>query len=155
MSKRTPYQDRTDLEKLRSQWKKLSGLASRREASAAVVRAATAAEIAANFAIRREFASRSSFDSAFVDSLLKWANGIAGKIEKLLIPLHEGRKSYANVKRLKSLAAALNSKRNAIVHQGEFCNPTDVDTMLVKARDFIETLVHLYEPTFSLDKEAL
>jgi hypothetical protein len=45
---KTPYDDRDDLEKLRSQWKKIDGILERRkEWSAAIVRAATAAEIAA------------------------------------------------------------------------------------------------------------
>jgi hypothetical protein len=43
-----PYDERSDLEKLRSQWTKLSGLHLRDEPSAAIVRCATAAEIAAN-----------------------------------------------------------------------------------------------------------
>ena len=45
MSKKE-YKDRTDLEKIQSQWNKLTGLHSREEFSGAVVRAATAAEIA-------------------------------------------------------------------------------------------------------------
>ena len=36
------------------------------------MRAATAAEIAANFVIRKEFESRSRFDAKFVDGLLRW-----------------------------------------------------------------------------------
>ena len=74
-----PYEHRTDLEKVQSQWHKLSGLHTREEWSAAIVGAATAAEIAANFAVRQEFAARSKFDSDFVDGLLVWANGLAGK----------------------------------------------------------------------------
>jgi hypothetical protein len=65
MSRLPPYAARTDLQKIQSQWNKLSGLHTREEWSAAVVRAATAAEIAANFAIRREFAARSTFDTDF------------------------------------------------------------------------------------------
>ena len=64
------YEDRTDLEKIQSQWHKITGLHTRDEWSAAVVRAATAAELAANFAIREEFKARSNFDAQFVDSLL-------------------------------------------------------------------------------------
>ena len=69
---KTPYDDRDDLEKLRSQWKKIDGILERRkEWSAAIVRAATAAEIAANIAIRKRFESESEFSSEFVDSLLR------------------------------------------------------------------------------------
>ena len=70
-----PYSDRTDLEKVQSQWHKLSGLHTREEWSAAIVRAATAAEIGANYAIRREFAAQSQLSAHFVDSTLRWANG--------------------------------------------------------------------------------
>jgi hypothetical protein len=45
------YQERTDLQKIQSQWNKPGGLHSREEWSAAIVRTATAAEIAASFAI--------------------------------------------------------------------------------------------------------
>lgn len=78
-----PYAERTDLEKMQSQWNKLSGLHSREEWSAAVMRAATAAEIAANFAVRREFASRSKFEPEFVNKILKMANGLGGKVDRL------------------------------------------------------------------------
>jgi hypothetical protein len=40
-----PYAQRSDLEKIHSQWHKLSGLHTREEWSAAIVRAATAAEL--------------------------------------------------------------------------------------------------------------
>jgi hypothetical protein len=79
MSTRKPYAERTDLEKIQSQWNKLTGLHSRNESSAAIVRAATAAELAANFAIRREFARKSKLSTEFIDNLLVWANGIAGE----------------------------------------------------------------------------
>ncbi len=46
------YKKLTDLKKLQKQWHKLSGLHTREEWSAAIVRAATAAEIAANIAVR-------------------------------------------------------------------------------------------------------
>ena len=62
VNKKKPYDERSDLEKILSQWKKLSGLVKRKEWSAAVVRAATAAEIATNFAIRKEFSEKSNFD---------------------------------------------------------------------------------------------
>lgn len=64
------YEELTDLEKLQKQWHKLSGLHTREEWSAAIIRAATAAEIAANFAVRREFETKSEFDAKFVDNLL-------------------------------------------------------------------------------------
>lgn len=150
MTTRKPYEKRSDLEKIQSQWNKLTGLLSREEWSAAIVRAATAAEIAANFAIRKEFEAKSQLSPSFVDSMLRWANGIAGKIDRLLINLTEGEKNHKTIKKLKSVSEQINKKRNAIAHQGEFCNEKEAKAAIKQSRDFIETLVRLYEPDFTL-----
>jgi len=146
-----PYEERSDLEKVHSQWHKLSGLHTREEWSAAIVRAATAAEIAANFAIRSEFSARSQFDAGFVNSLLRWANGLGGKLDKLLVPLASSEK--AKLKTMKALcvtAQEINSKRNAVAHQGEFCNKEEATQIIAHTKEFITGLVQLYEPTFEL-----
>ena len=85
---RKPYSERTDIERLESSWKKLQGLLDRDEWSAAITRAATAAEIAANIAVRHELQEKRQLEPEFVDHLLRWANGLAGKLDKLLRPLH-------------------------------------------------------------------
>jgi hypothetical protein len=145
------YQELTDIEKLQKQWHKLSGLHSREEWSAAIVRAATAAELAANHAIRGEFAARSQFDRAFVDSLLKWANGLSGKLRKLLTPLVATDPAKRDVvAALQTLADRVNAKRNAIAHQGEFCNEQEATEVIANASNFITGLVTLYEPQFKL-----
>lgn len=82
-----PYDQRTDIERLHSQWTKLTCLHNRNEASAAIVRCAIAAEIAANFAIRTEFSRRSQFDTRIVDGFLTWANGLDGKMNRLILPI--------------------------------------------------------------------
>lgn len=150
MSALKPYEERSDLEKIQSQWNKLTGLHTREEWSAAIVRAATAAEIAANFAIRKEFEAKSQLSPNFVDSMLRWANGIAGKIDRLLISLTEGETNHKTIKKLKSASEQINKKRNAIAHQGEFCNEEEAKAAIQQSRDFIETLVRLYEPGFAL-----
>lgn len=150
MPSHKPYKERTDLEKIQSQWNKLTGLHTREEWSAVIVRAATAAELAANFAIRKEFESRSKFDSKFIDSLLLWANGLAGKTNRLLIPLSVGEKQSKTIKELRIVSEQINSKRNAIAHQGEFCNEEEAKAAIQKSREFIETLVQIYKPTFAL-----
>jgi len=148
-----PYEYRTDLEKIQSQWNKLTGLRTRNESSAAIIRAATAAELAANFAIRNEFASKSQFDNTFVDSLLGWANGIAGKIDRLLIPLTKGDKHHKVITKLKNTAVQINKKRNSVAHQGEFCNPTEAEDVIKQSRELIENLVRIYEPNFALKEK--
>lgn len=151
MATKKPYAELTDLQKLQKQWHKLSGLHNREEWSAAIVRAATAAEIAANFAVRNEFAARSEFDSNFIDHLLRTANGLAGKLDRLLVPLTAGdAKKHKKLKQLKQLAEKVNSKRNAIAHQGEFCNEEEAKATIEQARKFIKGIVKLYEPKFVL-----
>lgn len=149
MSKKE-YQDKTDLEKIQSQWNKLTGLHSREEYSSAVVRAATAAEIAANFAVRQEFGSQSKCSDDFVDSLMRWANGIEGKLNRLLIPVTKGSKHHKTLTEVKKRAERINKKRNAVAHQGEFCNVDESKEVIDDARHFIETVVKLYDPAFKL-----
>lgn len=153
MTTRKTYAERTDLEKIQSQWNKLTGLHSRNESSAAIVRAATAAELAANFAVRREFASKSQLSEEFIDGLLIWANGIAGKIDRLLIPLTKGEKHHKAITKLKDISVKINKKRNSVAHQGEFCNPKESEAAIQQSKEFIETLVQIYEPKFVLKEK--
>ena len=135
MTSKKLYEERTDLEKVQSQWHKLSGLHTREEWSAAIVRAATAAELAANFAIRAEFTARSQFDAVFVNSLLRWANGLAGKLDKLLVPLSKNEKPKLKaMNALRSTAEEINRKRNAVAHQGEFCNEDEATDIIAKTQ---------------------
>jgi negative regulator of sigma E activity len=151
MATKKKYHELTDLQRLQKQWRKLSGLHTREEWSAAIVRAATAAEIAANVAVRREFEAKSQFTAQFVDALLIWANGLIGKVDRLLLPLTADAKERNNtLKKLRTIAAGISSKRNAIVHQGEFCNEEEAKAVISQSREFITTLMHIYEPAFLL-----
>ena len=152
---KAPYNDRSDLEKLQSQWNKINGIMAReREWSAAIVRAATAAEIAANVAVRQTFSLRSSFSEDFIDSLLVWANGMDGKLKRLLIPSASDQNHLKALKAICRDVERLNQKRNSIVHRGEFAAETEAREFIALARNIIEGLVKPYEPTFVLtDKE--
>jgi hypothetical protein len=148
---RKPYNSRTDLEKLESQWKKLSGLHTREEWSAAVVRAATAAEIAANLAIRAEYSEQSNFKEGFVNSMLRWANGLIGKLDRLIKPLWDGQpKKSKHFKQLRKHAEAVNEKRNAIVHSGEFCNKQEAEAAIAEAAKLITGLLAIYDQDYVL-----
>lgn len=146
------YAQRTDSEKICTQWHKLTGLHSREEWSAAATRAATAAEIAANLAIRAEFKNRSSFDAAYVNSLLISANGLDRKMKQLLLPMFSEieKAKYAG---LQNKAEAINRGRN-IVHQGDFMDEDESKALIEIAREFIEKLVKIYEPSFLLVDRA-
>jgi hypothetical protein len=145
------YNERSDLDKLLSQWKKIRGLYSRGEQSASIVRCATAAEIAANIAIRNEFSRQSNLTAEQVDSFLIWANGIVGKMDKLLFQLrYRGNKSH-EFSKLKCQADEINLHRNKIVHQGEFRSKKDAKKVILSAKGFSETLVRVYHSDFSLE----
>jgi hypothetical protein len=148
------YDKRTDLEKIETQWVKLTGLHSRADWSAAVVRAATATEIAINLAVRKEFAERSQFDAKFIDHLLLWANGLTGKVDKLLLPLLVNTPKHGTVRGLHSLAEKINAKRNAIAHRGEFSSEEQATALITDCQTFVHGIVRLYEPTFTLKERA-
>lgn len=145
-----PYAERTDLEKIESQWNKLIGFHERGEWSASIVRAATAAEIAANFVIREEFRKHSVFSSAFVDSVMVWANGLKGKMDHLILkfPCEKTRKTELG--RLSTIALKINKVRNDMVHSGHFANIEEAREVERQARVFIEGLVAPYLPDFRL-----
>jgi len=147
------YNERTDIEKIESQWTKLSGLHSREEWSAAVIRAATAAELAANLAIRHEFAARSELDDPFVDNLLRWANGLTGKLDKILLPLLRGQEKQASVSKLCALARKVNDKRNDIAHRGVFCSKKEATAQIANCKKFVVGLVRHYVDDFDLHEK--
>ncbi|MCI0148156.1 hypothetical protein KNO81_19905 [Paraburkholderia sediminicola] len=150
MATKKPYKDLDDLEKLEKQWRKLSGLHHREEWSAVVMRAATASEIAANLAIRNEFEARSKFDADFVGSMLVWANGLQGKVSRLLKPLYKGTPKAKRLAPLLTVMERINNRRNAVAHSGEFCNVEEADAVIADCRTFVEGLVSLYHADFKL-----
>lgn len=150
-----PYNERTDLEKLQSQWTKLSGLHTRDEPSAAIVRCATAAEIAANYAVRTEWSQKTQFDAAIVDQFLRWANGLPLKVERLFVPVYFATpKTSPTAKALIKSAATINAVRNAVVHQGSFSNTEEVEAIIAEAKGFINMIVGLSIDGFDIDDKA-
>jgi hypothetical protein len=145
-----PYDQRTELDKIQSQWVKLTNLHNRQDWSAAVVRAATATELAVNLAIRREFADRSQLDEDFIDDLLEWANGLRGKVDRLLLPLLKDRPGHKTVNDLYPLAKKIHKKRNGIAHRGEFCDEQPATELIRDCQTFVHGIVQLYEPGFTL-----
>lgn len=149
--RKLPYATRSDADKIRSQWKKLSGLHHRNEPSAAIVRAATAAELSVNLAIRAEFAEQSELTSETIDAMLKKANGLWGKMTGLLLPLMINRPNEEAVKKLCKASDDINKARNEIVHSGKFSNRSHALKAIERCRRFSASLVQLYEPGFTLE----
>ncbi|MGY6770693.1 hypothetical protein [Komagataeibacter sp. NFXK3] len=151
LKRKIPYNERSDLEKLQSQWNKLFGLHLSEEPSAAIVRCSTAAEIAANYAIRHEWAKRTNFDAAIVDQFLLWANGLRGKIDRLFVPIYfEHPKKNKTAKMLITSAEKINKVRNEVVHQGRFSNKKEAKEIIAEAKKFIDMIIGISEPGFDI-----
>ena len=148
--KRKPYNKRSGLGKCHAQWWKLTGLHDHEEWAAAIVRAATAAEFACNYAIRKEFTERSNLQRDVVDKFLKDANGLKGKMDRLLWPLVKGTARESTIRELKKIVNKTNDPRNKIVHRGEFSNEGQAKRVIEQTRSFIEELVRLYGTTITL-----
>src|SRR5690606_8873662 len=117
MSNKKPYSERSDLQKIRSQWKKASGLLEREEWTGAIVRAATGAELAANHLIRNELQEQQRLSDEHLNGLLKWANDMDRKLRNLLLPLSRENGNEAQINPVKKKVQAINSEGNSIVHQ--------------------------------------
>lgn len=140
--------------KLQSQWTKLAGFHRRDEPSAAIVRCATAAEIAANYAVRTEWAHKTQFDAAIVDQFLRWANGLPLKVERLFVPIYFARPKTSPVaKALIKSAEKINAVRNAVVHQGSFSNAQEAEAVIAEAKAFINMIVGLSTEGFDIDQQ--
>ncbi len=150
--KRRPYSERTDLEKIKSNWKKISGLIEREEWSGAVVRAATAAEIAANLVVREELEVRRSLEKDFVDHLLIWANGIQGKYQKLVLPTTKEEDFYSEFRKLQKNISEVNKERNSVAHQGQFKKEATALRIVSEARTIINCFVKKYHHEFELNE---
>ncbi len=85
-----PYSARSDLDKVISNWTKTLGLFSRGEYSISIIRAATTAELALNFALRNELSVKKKLPIEFVDKQLMDANGLRGKLDRLFVPMFKG-----------------------------------------------------------------
>lgn len=151
-----PYEERTDLQKITSQWNKVGGILERqKEWSAAIVRATISSEIAANFVVRRRTEQIGMFPDGFVDGLLRWANGIDGKFRYLLIPLAPNDEERGRLRALYAVAQDLNKRRNEILHSGDFSDEEEARILVGEARRIVEGLVLPFDPHFRLPPKAV
>ena len=73
-----------------------------------------------DFVAREELVESRELEPEFVDHLLKWANGLQGKFDRLILPITKGESYHGDFKRLQSRAKVINEERNSIVHIGSF-----------------------------------
>ena len=147
-----PYSERSDLEKIQSNWRKIRGFIDREEWSSAVVRAATVAEIATNLVVKHELQEKRGLESEFVDHLMLWANGIQGKYQKLIMPSVKGRKFQKEFASLQKKIGNLNKERNSVAHQGQFKKKSTAVRVVGEAREIINILVEKYHKGFKLEQ---
>jgi hypothetical protein len=144
--------ERTDPEKVFANWNKTLGLLERDEYSVAIVRAAVTVEIAANIVIRAELVKKRNLPADFVDSLLIWSNGLAGKFRNLIYPILKGSVSYNSFQSLAADWKKINEERNRIVHRGEFKTKSVAEDIVSRARKVLQTMLVGYEPTLKFGK---
>jgi hypothetical protein len=120
-----PYDERTDDQKLESNWNKATKLFERKDWSACVVRAATSAEISANIYIRNFLTNNYNLPPSYVDSLLVGANGLDGKFKRLITPAAKHLGTWNELKALQKKIESLNEHRNGVAHAGKFKNKAD------------------------------
>ena len=149
---KTSYTERTDIAKIESNWTKLCGLLDREEWSSAILRAATASEIAVNLAIREELQVKRKLASDFVDSLLMWANGIQGKFDHLLLPVTKDRTDVHKKfqKKVYPMVKKINTERNSVAHSGQFKKRSTAKKVALNAKEVIEMVVGEYHEGFRL-----
>lgn len=135
-----PYDERTDDQKLESNWNKAVKQFGRKDWSACVVRAATSAEIAANIHIRQFLLAEHTLPPSFVDALLKSANGLDGKFNRLVKPAAQYRNSWNELKFLQRKIEALHEHRNGIVHSGNFKSKADAKSAFAHSLAIIQAL---------------
>jgi hypothetical protein len=113
-----PYNERTDAEKVRSNWNKTLRLFDHREYSVCVLRAAIACELAVNLVLFVELSERHNLNREFAAELLRDANGITNKFNKLLLKILKGHAAEQTVKDLKKTMERINKERNFVLTLG-------------------------------------
>ena len=144
-SKKKPYSHRTLEEKITSNWKKTLGLFKRGEYSTVVIRAATSIELASNLLIKAEFHNNRGLPEAFVESLMMWANGLMGKVDRLLLPIFKGTPKENKLKEIKERSKDINDERNNVVHRGQFKAKKTATRVISEAEYIINTFAFLAE----------
>lgn len=135
-----PYEERTDDQRLESNWKKAQGLFKRGDYSASILRAATSAEIAANIYVRHFLITEHNLPASYVDALLFSANGLDGKFKRLIRPAAEHRQTWRALKQIQRQIESLHEHRNGIAHAGHFKNIDEAKDALASGLEIIHAL---------------
>jgi hypothetical protein len=138
-----PYNERTLEEKIDSNWNKTIGLMKRGEFSTVIIRAATTVELAANLLVKHEFQHNRKLPEHFVDNLMMWANGLMGKVDRLLLPIYKNTDSENALKEVKKRSKDINDERNNVVHRGQFKAKKTAEKVLKEAEFIVNKFAEL------------
>ena len=151
--KKKSYSDRTLEEKITSNWNKVLGLFRRGEYSTVVIRAATAVELSANMLIKAEFQENRGLPEHFVENLMMWANGLMGKVDRLLLPIFKGTEKEDRLKEIKQRSKDINDERNNVVHRGQFKKKSSAEKIITEAEFIINSFSSLAGSNFIVSAE--
>lgn len=151
---KVPYDERTDDQRLASNWNKARKQFERKDWSACVVRVTTSAEIAANIYIRQFLITDHALPPKFVDALLLSANGLDGKFKRLIKPVAEHRGSWPELRSLQSKITSLNGHRNGVAHAGRFKNKKDARSAFEQSLAIIQALAPNESTSLALPNES-
>jgi len=118
----------------------------------AIVRAGTCAEIAANIVVRAELVEKRQLEAAFVDTLLRWANGLQGKFCRLILPILADTPQYAKFRKLQKRIRELNDARNEIAHGGRFAKRKSAHRLVLVAHELCTAFTKRYDTKLNLPK---
>lgn len=140
----------SDLEKIKTGWRKTLSLFEKKEWSGAVIRAAITIEIAADLVIREELEVNRKLDADFVESLLVWAHGSHEKFTRIILPLLKNSERFAALKKIQEHIFYVDEERNSVVHSGITKQRRTAERVLALSREIIEALVRKYHGQFEL-----
>lgn len=136
-----PYDERSDDQKLESNWNKARKQFDRKDWSASILRVATAAEIAANIYIRNFLIVEYGLPASFVDSLMISANGLDGKFNRLIRPVAMHKETWKELSPIHKKIKALHDHRNGVAHSGKFINKKEAKACFRHSILIIQALV--------------
>jgi hypothetical protein len=101
--------------------------------------------------VREELQVNRKLEKGFVDNLLIWANGIQGKLDRLILPISKGSNKHKIFTAAKTKIAGINKERNSIVHSGQFKKKNTAKHIIIVSKEVIEILVQQYSADFTLN----
>lgn len=143
-----PYDQRTDAEKVETNWIKTRGLFDREDWSMAIVRAAICLELSADLAVY--VILRDKYERLKIRSLLKACKGINKKFKDYILPSVAGTALEQETQELFGRASEVSGQRNKICHGGIFLDDVEATAHVATTYGVLIPFVQRYEPTFTL-----